>query len=188
MQGLDAVKNYVMEMHEATIAHNFKMAYEGEVNQKLTMAFSQMAMTNLEGNVKEVVKKRLFHVIVECLQNIGKHSYDRSNSGDEFSGGNGLFVVGESEQEYTVTTGNRVKNDKAKSIANIIDELNGMDKLAIKEYYKRKIKESRISDKGGAGLGLIDIVKKTGNQISYALEPLGNDTCFLIMMSKVNRE
>ena len=54
--------------------------------------------------------------------------------------------------------------------------------------YKKRIKESRISDNGGAGLGLIDIVKKTKNQIEFDVKPMADNTSFVILMSKVNRD
>ena len=52
----------------------------------------------------------------------------------------------------------------------------------IKEEYKKMVKESRISENGGEGLGLIDMIKKTKNKLKYHFEEI-NDNCSLIILT-----
>jgi hypothetical protein len=180
-------KEYVINLYKTMLAENLTLVYEGEINQRLTKAFSEMAVSSMEEEEAEKVKNRVFHVMIECLQNIAKHSYESEQEENLYSG-KGLLVIGQTDDEYIVTTGNRVENEKAEVIREVLENLNKLNRDDIKELYKKKIRESRLSDKGGAGLGLIDIVKKTGNKIEYGLMPMEGDTSFLILISKVDRK
>ena len=42
-----------------------------------------------------------------------------------------------------------------------------------------------ISDKGGAGLGFLDMAKKTGTKFEYYFEPLDDEKCFFILTIRV---
>ena len=123
--------------------------------------------------------------MVECLQNIGKHC-DHIDSGMPITPGNGIFIVSRSDEGFSVITGNPVANSKIDEIKGMLDTVNNMNRDEIKAYYRKKILESRISDKGGAGLGFIDIVKKTGNRIDYHFEKLSEITSFFIVKTFID--
>ena len=69
-----------------------------------------------------------------------------------------------------VTTGNLIDNSHVNPLINTLDKVNSLNPQELKEHYKQALLNSRISDKGGAGLGFIDLVKKTGNKIQYSVK------------------
>lgn len=178
---------FVYRIHESMVSNNIMLVYEGEVNQDITKAFTTLTQKNLDEDAETSlpIKKRVYHVMVECLQNIGRHS-DNVQSGEPEIPGNGIFMVSKFEQEYTVITGNPVANNKITEITGILNKVNSMDAEEIKAYYKEKILASRISEKGGAGLGFIDIVKKTGNKIDFHFAKINEVTSFFIVKTKIN--
>ena len=95
-------------------------------------------------------------------------------------------MVSKSTEGYYVITGNPVANSRIDEIAEMIETVNKMDKDEIKAYYKKKILESRISEKGGAGLGFIDIVKKTGNKIDFHFQKINDIASFFVMKTYIN--
>ncbi len=56
-------------------------------------------------------------------------------------------------------------------IINIINEINCLstDKQKIKKFYKDYLIEGRISNRGGGGIGLIDLVRKSQNKLLYKI-------------------
>ncbi|MEK6614869.1 MAG: DUF6272 family protein, partial [Bacteroidota bacterium] len=72
---------YVTELREKMQKHRYMLAYRGFFSQEITKAL--LASTEkkllLEG-ADTVVKKKVFNVMVECLQNICKHKDDMSSS------------------------------------------------------------------------------------------------------------
>ncbi|MFN8208872.1 MAG: DUF6272 family protein [Bacteroidales bacterium] len=49
------------------------------------------------------------------------------------------------------------------------------------------MKEGRLSEKGGAGLGFIDIARKTGRKLSYEFLRMDEKTSFFLMTSSISR-
>lgn len=178
---------FVYKIHESMVTHKILLVYEGEVNQDITKAFTTLTQKNLEEDdgASLPIKKRVYHVMVECLQNIGRHS-DNVDSGEPEVPGNGIFMVSKSELGFSVITGNPIANRKIEEVTEMLNKVNSMDQEQIKAYYKEKMLASRISEKGGAGLGFIDIVKKTGNQIDFHFEKINDVTSFFIVKTLIS--
>ncbi len=182
------LKELVYGLHKNLVDHRILLVYEGEVNQEITKAFTNLTQKNLEETENNLtLQKRVYHVMVECLQNIGKHS-DSLESGEPMVPGQGLFMVSKNDSGYTITTGNAISNSKILPIKNTLDQLNGLNHEQVKELYKKKIVETRLSEKGGAGLGFIDIVKKTGNVLEYEFEKINDKSSFFILRSAINKQ
>jgi hypothetical protein len=49
------------------------------------------------------------------------------------------------------------------------------------------MKEGVLSSKGGAGLGLIDIARKTGNKLVYHFLPISDTLSFFLLTSIIPR-
>jgi len=176
---------FVQDFHKAMLDHHLQLVYEGEVNQAITKAFAGLAEKNMsEENVDLGTIKRVYHVMVESLQNISKHA-DDIKTGKPIRPGKGIFLVGRNEESFVITTGNVVSNERKQQICSLIDHVNGLSKEEVKELYVKQMKEARLSEKGGAGLGFIDIVKKTGNRLDYHFETLNDLTSFFILKSSV---
>lgn len=178
---------FVYQIHTSMVNNRILLVYEGEINQDITKAFTTMTQKNLDEDVQTSVpiKKRVYHVMVECLQNIGKHS-DNVESGEPELPGNGIFMVSKFHEGFNVITGNPIANSKIDHITAMLNKVNNMDEEEIKAYYKQKIVEVRLSEKGGAGLGFIDIVKKTGNKIEFHFERINDVTSFFIIKTLIS--
>ncbi len=179
--------HFVYKFHEAMVQQKLSLVYEGEVNQSITKIFAAMTENKMEESEDDLTtKKRVYHVMVECLQNICKHA-DELETGEPEIPGSGIIMVGRDQNLYTITTGNVVSNDKIDAISAVLSKVNSLEKDELKKFYKEKLRENKISDKGGAGLGFIDIVKKTGNPVEFHFEKLNDLTSFFVLKSSVNR-
>ncbi len=172
---------FVYEFYKSMKAHEITLVYEGEITHQITKAFTSLTESNMaKEDESGTVQRKVFHVMVECLQNISKHADDFTSSDFLFSG-RGIFLVSKGEDEYSVTTGNAVDNDKIEELTKMLETINIMDKDELKALYKKQMKEGRLSDKGGAGLGFIDIKRKTGRDLEYHFLPISDDTSFFLL-------
>lgn len=96
-------------------------------------------------------------------------------------------MVSKGDEEYHVTTGNIIENSKIEELSQILDNINNLDKEGLKELYKTQMREGRLSEKGGAGLGFIDIARKTGRKLDYHFLPIDEDTHFFVLTSTISR-
>ena len=178
---------FVYSFYKTMEDHEITLVYEGEVTHQITKAFTSLTETNMQKDEESnSTQKKVFHVMVECLQNISKHA-DNLEGENINREGRGIFMVSKGESEYSVTTGNILENPKATLIAETLDKINKLDHDGLKKLYKQQIKEGRLSNKGGAGLGFIDIAKKTGQAINYNFLNIDDNFSFFVLTSKILR-
>jgi hypothetical protein len=175
----------VLSLHDEMASNGFSLVYEGEFSHEVMKMFTSMAERDMDkSNEDKAVKRKVFHVMVECLQNMTKHSDDI----DQNDGiGNGLFIVGKKDGYWSVITANRILKEKIDGLKKSIDTINGLDKDDLNALYKKQIREGSLSEKGGAGLGLIDIARKTGRQLDYQFLPLeDSDNYFFLLKVRID--
>jgi len=164
-----------------------ELSYFGEVSQdtiKLLATQIEQSLTAQEENIKVI--KRIYNVIIETLQNIRKHSDDPVTGMETDSKMGGIFIV-ENEDHYALTTVNAVSPSKSKRVCGWLDEINALDEDGVKMLYRKRIREGTISEKGGAGLGFIDMTKKNKNRFFYDVNALNENVNSLILFTKVSK-
>lgn len=178
---------FVYDFYKSMKAHEITLVYEGEITHQITKAFTSLTESNMaKEEESNTVQKKVFHVMVECLQNISKHA-DSFGSDDFLFAGRGIFMVSKGDIEYHVTTGNVIENAKIEELSRILDHINVLDKEGLKQLYKTQMREGRLSEKGGAGLGFIDIARKTGRRLDYHFLSIDEETSFFILTSTISR-
>lgn len=158
----------------------FPLIYKGEMNHQIMRSFAFMANRKIaEKNIPTPTRKRVFHIMIECLQNITKHSDDYDEKEKQI--GNGLFIVGESKDSFYVVTGNLVRNDKMVVLESRLEKLNSSSPKDLKHLFLKQMIEGELNEKGGAGLGLIDIARKSRNKLYYHFVPYDSNRYFFIL-------
>ncbi len=158
----------------------FPLIYKGEMNHQIMRAFAFMANRKIsEMPIPTATRKRVFHIMIECLQNITKHSDDYDEREKQI--GNGLFVVGKDRDSFYVITGNLVRNDKMMILEDRIIKLNNATPPQLKKMFLQQMIEGELNEKGGAGLGLIDIARKSKRKLYYHLVPYDSNRHFFIL-------
>jgi predicted methyltransferase len=181
---LDFVYDFYLKMKSKDV----NLVYEGEITHQITKAFTSLTESKmLREEEPNTVQKKVFHVMVECLQNISKHASQPEIATDEKEG-KGIFMISKGESEYLVTTGNTIPTEKIDGLRFMLENINSLDKEGLKKLYKQQIREGRLSEKGGAGLGFIDIAKKTGRPLEYHFLTLDKDESFFVLTSSISRK
>lgn len=180
------VLKFVYDFFEKMRFNHVTLSYEGEITHQITKAFTSLTEANMAADEDDnSVQKKVFHVMVECLQNISKHADSPDNSTKD---GRGIFIVSKGDSEYNVTTGNIIANNKIPTLKSMLENINSLDKDGLKKLYKQQIREGRLSDKEGAGLGFIDIARKTGEKLVFNFLPIDDDTSLFVLISTISRK
>lgn len=178
---IKSVTTVFNELHSMGIS----LVYLGEFTHDITKQFTSFTESNLDKkNEEKNIKKKVYHVMVETLQNLGRHSDDSDVS--QGGSGKGLFMIGQKEESYFIITANKVSVDNKVDLEQAVNEVNRSTPDELKEMYKKQIKGGDLSEKGGAGLGLIDIARKTGKKLEYQFLPLDDENYFFIFKVEIN--
>ena len=175
---------YIEELFKEMNSRKLILTYQGEFTQEITKSVLTMAERNLESRGEgSTVKRKVFNVMVECLQNIVKHSYKGENILDK-----AIFIIAELDDTYEIATGNFIETREIDALTEKIEEVNNLDKDGLKSLYKEIIKDKDgLSDRGGAGLGLVDMARKSGHKIEYTFNNFDNSHSFFSLKTRITR-
>lgn len=177
---------YIYDLHRTMLKQNLILVYEGEFTQEITKSVLAMAERNMDSfGEAPTVKRKVFNVMVECLQNICKHS--ESFDEETYGKNNAIFMLGKNDEYYVVTSGNALLKGDVQKITDKIESINLLDAAGLKALYKEIIKSTKLSEKGGAGLGFVDMARKSGNKLRYDFETVNDELAFFSLKTTISR-
>ncbi len=176
----------VLGMYEILQENGVVLIYLGKFDYNVTQMFSLITEqeTELHHESKDL-SRRLNHAVIEVLQNMTKHSTEFYA---ELKFGKGMFMLGKNEDSYVIYTANKIPKENVAKLTSSIDEVNSYDYKDLRTIYKAQLKEGKLSEKGGAGLGLIDIARKSGGKLEYDIKPLTDELDYFIFKVNVSVE
>lgn len=167
--------------------NNILLSFKGDITSELLTSILQI-MENKMDNMQEEpkIKKKVYNVLVECLQNLYHHMDDAT---DQFGDKNrsAIFMIGKLKNSYNIITGNYILNENIHGLKQRLDEVNALSKEELKDYYKKVLNNGEMSLKGGGGLGMIDIARKTGEKLEYNFLEIDNKVSFFTLIIKVTQ-
>ena len=173
---------YIYDLHQTMLSQNLILVYEGEFTQEITKSVLAMAERNMDSTGEESsIKRKVFNIMVECLQNIVKHSDEMETNQSA------IFMIGRQKDEYIIMSGNPIKKENVNNLKERLDKINALDKDGLKTLYKDIIKNTEISDKGGAGLGFVDMARKSGRKLEYDFQNMDGKYDFFCLKSTIAR-
>ncbi len=170
----------IYDLYHRMESNKVVLSFKGDVTSELMTSILQIIEQRMDSmNEAPKLRKKVYNVLVECLQNLyhhidevpiakGKHGFDRS----------AIFMISLSNKGYSITTGNYILTERKQSFRDRLDRINSLEPEELKEFYKEVLSSDNRSDKGGGGLGMIDIARKTGKKLNYDFAPLNDEYSF----------
>jgi hypothetical protein len=158
-----------VEINELLTRNDVLMAYHGDFRQDAILPLLNMINRNINNIQKEsYLTKTIFHVLVEMLQNIMHHGYAENDKKE------GIFSIAVSNKRFNISTANYVSNDKSLYLKEILEDFLTHSNGELKSLYKQILKGGSQNNEGGAGLGLIDIIRASNIAPEYKLVRIDN--------------
>ncbi len=146
------------------------IAYKGSVSSELISNVLEVVEARMDDySEASKTRKKVYNVLVESLQNLYHHIESLPPElQKDFDEKFGILVVSRVESKYKISTGNFIESEKVDQLRSRLDKINSMSLDELKDMYKFILNHQRLSEKGGGGLGLVDIARKTGNPLEYS--------------------
>ncbi len=179
-----SVENYFNNL----LSEEVVFSYKGDISPDvINSVLDSMEKTTEVLNDPSKIRKKVYNVLVESLQNLYHHvDIVPEDFIDQNSERFGLMVISRSENGYLITAGNFISSDKIDEPEKKIVKINNSSPEEIKELYKHILHHQEISEKGGGGLGLVDIARKTGNKFEYEFIEYNPDLSFFSFRIKID--
>lgn len=177
----------IYEIYKQLEERNVILSFKGMMTSELLTTILQIMESKMDRfEERPKIKKKVFNVLVECLQNLYHHiDEDIEDKETEQNELNSLFMIARNGSAYTITTGNYMKPGEVPTLQDKLDLINAMSKDELKAYYKQVLNEGTMSDKGTAGLGMIDIARKSGKKLEYNFSPINDNLTFFSLTVRI---
>jgi len=164
-------------IQEMVALENILMMHKGDFSKEAVGPMLRMVEENMQ-NVSLKVHKKIFHFLVEILQNISKHAYPINGKHD------GLFQIGFGDNKFHIGTGNFIAKNEVENLRNQLDMVNSKSVDELNELYRKYLREGKSTKSGSAGLGLIDLARETDDMIKYEFTEENDDYSFFSLTVK----
>lgn len=163
------------------------LIYEGKFDVQATKSVLHLAERNIDSIQEDpAIKRKVFNILVECLQNVVKHG-EKLEDPDPEDGNTPTLMIGREDQHYIIASGNAMLTKNVDSLKTKIDKINDLDKEGLKNLYKQIMRNNDVSEKGGAGLGLVDMARKSGEQLTYHFDTIDEKLSFFSLITFIPR-
>jgi len=140
----------------------FILFYQGNYLEAPTISIIAIVEQHFKLTVNKFSLKTAIYTLVEALQNIERYSAHVASSED--------FALIYSDNQYlNIYTQNMIKNDKINELKNKLDSISIKDKEELRQTYKDVLASDSLTQKG-VGLGLIELARKSKNNLTYWFE------------------
>lgn len=165
------------------------MQFKGEVTSEIIEMFLSSTEQKLEEQqIKTSVRKRIFNIMVECLQNLYHHTDRNLNLPEGGNSKNAMIQLYMNPDTYTIESGNYIRNENIEQLKTRIDRINAMSKEELRDFYREKMSEEKELESKGADLGMIDIARKSGDKIHYTFEKINDEISFFNMIVNIPKK
>lgn len=180
----------IYQLYKTMEQENILLSFKGIVTSDLLTSILQIMESKMDYmDETPQTKKKVFNVLVECLQNlyhhIDKNEVSIIRQRETIEARSALFLIAKEADYFQIRTGNYIDRKSAEALTLRLERINGMDKDALKVHYQEVLNDGNVSTKGTAGLGLIEIARKSGNKLDYQIIPVNEENHFFCLNVRI---
>jgi hypothetical protein len=178
----------LFSQYRAMTDHKILMSFKGVFAQPALVEMGN-SIRNTVGSdaVGTVVMKKIFAIFIELSQNILFYSAEKEVDLDGREGGVGILVVSDNGDRYCVSSGNLMLNQNVDRMRERCEKVASMNKEELRAYYNEQRKRDRPADSKGAGLGFIDMARKSDYSLQFAITPFDEQHSFFMISSYISK-
>jgi hypothetical protein len=176
---------HIYNFHQLMNEKNIILVYCGEFSQDLNKTLLSFTERKFKAeNVEDNTRRKIFNIMVEALQNISKNKIEAPEDTEEITP---IFMLGTKGDDYILISSNMIRNEKIPPLKDRIDQVNALDKEGLKQLYKDVRLNASFSELSGAGIGIIDIARKSENKLLYSFDPINSKYSVFSFLIKVSK-
>jgi len=163
--------------------------YSGSISDTITHKMIELTQFNIDsaGNFVKL-KNKISFLMAECYQNVVRHGKTTEEGSASISDKSSAFFVRSVGNLFFITSVNSVKNEDINVIKEKLDSVNSLAPDDLKALQKQVLAKGKFSEKGGAGLGIIEMARKTGRKIKYDFKNLDDENSLFYLQLELSNQ
>jgi hypothetical protein len=159
------------------------LEYSGQVDYKVIDQLLKKFKKSKEFiHLNKTTGKRIYAILVECLENIAKHSVKKS-AGVKIQP---TIIVRKLNDKIVIKASNPVAIEKTGELIRRLNQVNYLEEKVLSTLYDNKINKVVSLEENGAGLGFMLMKLKSGNKITYKFTRIDADYTYFELKISVN--
>lgn len=182
--------DHIIQFYQILRKESLCFIYQGDFNDGITDKIISLSEYSI-GNSNQVLvkmKSKISFLIVECFQNIVRHGGSAPQDINRTLTLPSLFSARSTNDCVYITSANLIENTQIAILKEKLEKLNKLDKEEIKALYIEMLSNNQMSGKGGAGLGLVEMARKSGNPLEYDFENENDKLSLFYLMLKMKEK
>ncbi len=159
----------IKEINTSDSKSEMIFAFNGVVTQDLIVTLGETIRGELSLYTKPHLVNRVFATFIEMAQNV-MHYSDEKFYFDQKSYGKGQLILIKNNDGFEIVIINRVNETQKKALVKKVELVNKMNKNELKDLYIKTRRQKSIDSAKGAGLGFIDIARRSGLPLNVDFE------------------
>ena len=160
---------------EAGALITFSGSFSHSLIEELGVAVRKYLETD---HIQKSAMMDVFSVYVEASQNVRNYTTLKLKNGDVSIGQSSIVVIARRETHYEVHAGNMIEKADVEPLRQRLEVLRKLDKLGLKAIYKEQLRKERPPNAYGAGLGLIDMARRSSAPLEFDFADIDEDYSF----------
>jgi len=180
MESLD-----LFSMREAFSRQQIMLCFNGPISRSLIEEIGNALRNYMQAeHAHPSSAMDVFSVYVEMTQNIRHYAIAHGYGESE---GSAIVVVARDEEgHYRFQAGNLVEKADGEILLTRVSQLASMDKTELKAVYKAQLRQPREDHAtSGAGLGLIDMARRSARPLAANLSHADNERVFFSLQAVI---
>ena len=158
-------------------------SFSGMISQSLTSFMVETAKVQLEEQGEDgKLIRNMFLIAIEQLQNIMSYSKDKDTTNGSKYVSPGVMVIGidKLKNKYYVNSSNQIIESDREKVSAKIDHINSLEKNKLRKYLREKLRSADDKHDRGAGVGFIEMAKRSSEKLEYDFEKIEGKLYFHI--------
>lgn len=174
----------LFNLREEFNRHGIMICFNGPFSHSIIEEVGLAVRNHLAAeNLTRAAVQDVFSVYIELAQNVKNYMQVRQLPAD--AANSSIIVIAKQNGRYLVTSGNIILEKDAVPLAEAIDRINALDAQGLKKLYREQMRKTPEPGSLGAGLGLLEIARRSSDKMTYSITPVDGGRSFLRLSAYV---
>ena len=179
--------DYIFNVFNNLLHDKVSFIYQGTFSHPITPETVKLVESNIsEQDSYKKIKNKISYLIIESFQNVVRHG--DCEPAKDILNHSGLFIARNYKNIFFITSANPIENKHIEGLRKRLEKINTLDKKSLSKLYMEVLSNRELSEKGGAGLGLLQMARKTGQKLDFEFLKLTDDVSMFFLQLKMKNK
>jgi hypothetical protein len=177
----------LFEVHSLLRKQGIIFAYSGYVTEAVLSGVGEAIKQKLLFDDADTKTARsVFAVFVEQMQNMIRYSAETAATGASYTEIRyGVLTIGQENGDYVIHAGNLIQTSDVGRLRRKLSKIRDMNKEELRAVYKEQLRGDPGEGSKGAGLGFMEIARRTSKPIDFDFVDVEDGYAFFTLKASV---